>query len=344
MAVTKIADVIVPEVFVPYVIHRTLEKSNLVQSGIVVPDPAFNILAARGGTLIQMPFWNDLSGDDEVLTDQNPLTPGAISSGKDVAVLHMRGRAWGVNDLAKALSGDDPMAAIANLVATYWVRREQALLMAILKGVFATALASTHVKDASVADAANADEANLIGGSIVIDAATLLGDEADALTAMIMHSVPYSRLQKLNLIEWVAASQTSGTDTVPMKLEAGLKVEGGKILVPTFLGKRVIVDDGCPKASAGSGFKYTTYLFGPGAIARGEGNAPVPVETDRDSLAGEDYLIHRRHFLLHPRGVKYTQAAQVGEAPTNAECENGANWSRVYTPKSIRVVELLTNG
>lgn len=335
MAVTKIADIIQPDVWVPYVIVRTLEKSNLVQSGIVVPDATFDLLAQKGGHLIQLPFFNDLSGADEVLTDQNALTPGNITTGKDIAVLHMRGKAWGVNDLAKALSGADPMAAIANLVATYWVRREQALLMSILKGIFATTLATSHTKDVSVIDAATAVEANLIGGSVVIDAATLLGDEADALTAIIMHSVPYSRLQKLNLIEYI------NLDANGKRVEARSEAT---ITVPTFLGKRVIVDDGCPKTATTNGFKYVSYLFGPGAIARGEGSAPVPVETDRDSLAGEDYLIHRRHFLLHPRGIKFNSAVVTGNAPTNAECEDGSNWTKVYSDKALRIVRLLTNG
>lgn len=336
MAVTKIADVIVPEVFVPYVIQRTLEKSALVQSGIVVPNPVFDELARKGGTLIQMPFWNDLTGNDEVLTDQSSLTPGNITASQDQACLHMRGRAWGVNDLAKALSGDDPMSAIANLVAAYWNRREQSLLFSTLKGIFATTLAATHVKNVAIEAGNSATEANLIGGSVVIDAATLLGDEADALTAIGMHSVPFSRLQKLQLIEYI------NLDGTGKRVEAA---SADTVKVPTFLGKRVIVDDTCPVAAGSTnGNKYTSYLFGPGAIARGEGNAPVPVETDRDSLAGADYLIHRRHFVLHPRGVKYTAASQVGKAPTNAECETGANWSKVWENKAVRMVELVTNG
>jgi hypothetical protein len=336
MAATKVSDIIIPDVWVPYVIQRTMEKSALIQSGIVVPNAVFDELARKGGNLINMPYFSDLSGDDEVLSDSLALSPGAIGTAQDVAVLHMRGRAWGVNDLAKALSGDDPMSAIADLVASYWNRREQALLFATLKGIFTTALASTHVKDVAVEAGASATEDNLIGGTVVIDAATLLGDEAEGLTAMAMHSVPFSRLQKLSLIEYVEL------DSNGKRVEAK---SAETITVPMFLGKRVIVDDTCPKvAGSTSGYKYTTYLFGPGAIARGEGNAPVPVETDRDSLAGEDYLIHRRHFVLHPRGVKYNKASQAGQAPTNAECETGSNWTKVWEAKAIRIVKLVTNG
>lgn len=103
------------------------------------------------------------------------------------------------------------------------------------------------------------------------------------------------------------------------------------------MGKRVIIDDGCP-ASAGV---YTTYLFGEGAIGYGNGSAPVPTETDRDSLAGDDILINRQHFLLHPRGVKFTSASVAGASPTNAELETATNWSCVYENKNIRIVAFI---
>lgn len=122
---TKIADVIVPEVFNPYVIERTAELSALVKCGIIVKDKELDSLALAGGRLINMPYWKDLNGDDEVLDDNGALTPGKITAGQDVAALLMRGKAWSVNDLATALSGDDPMKAIGDLVAEYWARQRQ---------------------------------------------------------------------------------------------------------------------------------------------------------------------------------------------------------------------------
>ena len=47
MAITKIADVIVPELFNPYVINRTMELCALVQSGIIVNSPEFDKLASE---------------------------------------------------------------------------------------------------------------------------------------------------------------------------------------------------------------------------------------------------------------------------------------------------------
>ena len=102
-AKTKIEDVIVPEVFNSYVIERTAELSALYQSGIVVKDPELDALATAGGKLINMPFWQDLTGEDEVLSDTDSLETDKITASQDVAALLMRGKAWKVNDLSKAL-------------------------------------------------------------------------------------------------------------------------------------------------------------------------------------------------------------------------------------------------
>lgn len=311
---TRIADVIVPAVFNPYVIQRTAELSALSRAGIISNSPELDALALAGGKLINMPYWNDLTGADEVLSDTGALTPEKITAGQDIAALFMRGKAWSTNDLAKALSGSDPMAAIGDLVAAYWARRRQALLFSMLKGVFAsTTMLAEQVHDVS----AEATENTLTGNSF-IDALTLLGDNAGKITAVGMHSSAYASLQKQNLIEFVPTSD-------------------GKIEIPTYLKKKVVVDDGCP-VSAGV---YTTYLFGEGAIGLGNGAAPVPTETDRDSLAGDDILINRQHFVLHPRGVKFNSASVAGSSPTNAEVEAAANWTRVYEKKNTRIIKFV---
>jgi hypothetical protein len=65
-----------------------------------------------------------------------------------------------------------------------------------------------------------------------------------------------------------------------------------------------VVDDGLPVSNG----VYTTYIFGAGAFGWGEGGAPVPTETARDALSGDDILVNRRHFILHPRGVAFQNA------------------------------------
>ena len=66
MAKTQLADIIVPAQFAGYVLQRTAEKSDLFQSGIVIRTPDYDTRAALGGTQVNMPHWNDLTGKDVV--------------------------------------------------------------------------------------------------------------------------------------------------------------------------------------------------------------------------------------------------------------------------------------
>lgn len=313
MPKTQIIDVIVPDVFNPYIIERTPELSAFYTSGIIGTNPELDRLALGGGRIINMPYWNDLDGDDEVLSDSGALTPAKIDAGQDKAVLFMRGKAWSVNDLSKALSGDDPMRAIGDLVASYWARRWQALILGMLSGVFSAATMAQNALDISTE--ALADD-RLIDADNTLDALQLMGDAKAKLTAFAMHSATITRLAKLDLIDFVPDSTGSPT-------------------IATYLGKRVIPDDGLPVVDG----VYTTYIFGSGAIGYGEGSAPVPTETDRDSLAGDDILINRRHFVMHPRGVKWNDTVCAGSSPTNVEVGNALNWERVYDPKNVRIVQ-----
>lgn len=330
MAEFKIADLSnAMDIFNQYVTERTSDMANLSFSGIMVNDPKLNVLASAGGTMVNMPFYQDLTGDSEVLSDSSSLTVNKITTGKDIARLHARGKAWGVNDLAAALSGDDPMMAIGDLVANYWVRDMEQTLIKSLSGVFADNVANDSgdmVNDVAIEDGNAATAANLFSGDAFIDAESTFGDVIGNIGGIAVHPVVYAKMRKLGLIDF-------------------LPEQNAPSQIPFYMGKRVIVSRHCPRVAGGtSGFKYTTYLFGNGAVGLGDGGAPVPTETDRDSLAGSDILITRRHFLMHPLGVKWTEASVAGQFPTNAECALAANWDRVYERENVRIASLVTNG
>ncbi|WP_265182420.1 hypothetical protein [Geomicrobium sp. JCM 19055] len=48
--VTRIGDVIQPEIFTPYVTQRTMELSNVLNSGIATNEAEFNALASGPST------------------------------------------------------------------------------------------------------------------------------------------------------------------------------------------------------------------------------------------------------------------------------------------------------
>lgn len=313
--VTRIADVIQPTVFTNYVVNRTVEKSELIRSGIVTNDPQFNQLASGPNTTINMPFFNDLTGRAEPVRDEGAITPSKIGTGSDIAVKQMWAKAWGANGLSGYLSQTDPMGIIGNLVSDYWRREEQYILVRMLEGVFK----STSMNELTL------DTQTALDGSNFVDATQLLGDNKAILTAVMMHSAVEAYLVKRQLIEYVATVN-----------ELNMPVN-----IPYFMGKRVIVDDAMP-------FDTTTgaasmYLFGQGAIAYGNGSDPNIIQTEfaRDALAssGEDFLISRRILLFHPRGIKWTGASHTDVFPNHSELATGANWERVYDKKTVRMVK-----
>src|SRR5690606_3395801 len=139
MPKTAVADIIIPTEFEKYAIERTAELSTFAQSGIVEAAPEFDELAAMGGREVHMPFWKDISGARQILSDSAPLAVNKIGSDQDLARIHNDGNAWSVNHLASVISGGDPMQAIVDLVTGYWARTDEGLIISCLKGIFGAA-------------------------------------------------------------------------------------------------------------------------------------------------------------------------------------------------------------
>jgi hypothetical protein len=252
-----------------------------------------------------------------VLDDNSDLTVSKISTGQDVAVKLLRGKAFGSTDLAADLSGADPIDAIANRFADWWNKRMQTALLSALAGAMGAASMAANVNDIS----ALTGGAQYFDADSFIDSAFLLGDEQGGLTGVAVHSLTLKAMVKADLIDYIPDSQ-------------------GKLTIPTYLGKSVIVDDGMPVSGAGATRIFTTYIFGPGAIGYGERSPKVPVEVERQALKGmgQEYIVNRRQWVMHPRGVKWLGGTQAGVTPANSELATATNWQRVYDPKIVRIV------
>ena len=318
MAVTQITNLVVKPEFAARVQALSTTKSALFQSGIVATDPTIAALAKSEGATFTLPYWNDLSASSAVADDDptSALTPSNLAMSYETAVKLFRTQAWSAMDITKSIgAGDDPLERIANLIAGWWTRDMQTILINALTGIFATALASTHVHDVTGGSTA-------LSADVILDGKQKLGDAADSLSAIAMHSAKYTELQKALLIDYIGAE--------------------GDIRFPTFLGYRVIVDDSCPLANG----NYTTYLFGPGSVAYGEGTPKVPTEYLRSPLAGngsgQETLITRREFIFHPRGLRWTSSSMAGSSPTNAELATAANWAKMWDTKLIKIVKILS--
>ena len=299
--------------------RKSLELSALYQSGVIENNAEFNRLASEAAPIHTMPFFEDLTGDADDVIEGVKLVAEKIKSNADVCATIRRAKMWSSTDLAAAMSGADPMQAIANNVSGYWARSMQKELISILKGVFGSEKMKDHVLDISKA----AGKAAAISAGGFIDALQLLGDAQESLGIVVMHSATKADLKKKNLI-------TTERDSTDVEFE-------------TYQGRRVIVDDGCPIEGESADAVYTTYIFGQGAVAFGLGSplGEIRTEIDREKQMGSgiDFLINRRTFILHPRGIKWTNKKREHvETVLRKELEIATNWEPVYERKAIRMV------
>lgn len=362
--ITRIAQLIVPEVFASYTQVLTEQKSRLVQSGLLVRNPVLDGFLAQGGATFNVPFFNDINGADRVSNDDPgdviprdgtgtpPNAHQRITAGQEIAVRLSRNTSFSDMDLAGALAGADPMAAIENLTSDYWVRRLQDVFVATVQGIFNMNAASPvnnslHTQNDMTVDISGGGfvdgvtNFNLEG---LIDAETTLGDSWQDLAAVMMHSHVEARARKNNLIDFVP--DTANTAAGPIRRIAGSGLE-------------VIVDDRLPNPAGDANIGnltatgiYHTWLFGRQAFLLGMGSPRVPVEFERKpdsgNGAGQAILYNRVEWIIHPVGHAWIgQGGPGGPANgpsgTSNTLSNAASWIRVYPErKQIKIARLIT--
>lgn len=361
MAVTRISDLVIPARYASYLQQRTEEKSNLVQSGLLVRDEFLDNFLAGGGLTINVPSFRDLSGEERASSDDPAVVipqdgtgtpPNAhlkIQTSQEIAVRLSRNASWSDMDLAGALAGADPMAAIMDLTSSFWTRRLQKAFVATVQGIFADNAASptggdTHTQNDMTVDVSG-------GGYVpgqtdfhleaLIDALTTLGDSAEDIVAVMMHSHVLARAKKNNLVDSIPDTTNPAAGTIDR-----------------IAGKyRVIVDDGLPNP-AGSGANqtasgiYHTWLLGSGAFRLGMGSPKVPVEVERKpeggNGGGQSILWNRVEWAIHPVGHAWIGTAPSsgplnGDASTPNTLAHADSWRRVFPErKQIKIARLIT--
>ena len=330
------SDIIIPEVFTPYVIEQTTQRDAFLASGVVQPMAELNA-SEGGGDFVQIPFYKaNLSGDFEVLSDSSSLTPGKITADKQVGVVLHRGDAWEARDLASLASGSDPMAAIGQKVADYVANQRQKDLLSCLAGVFGAVGDTSSAAFAGLAvDGASGDTPTQLTARQIVEGQSLLGDQGEKLAAICVHPKVYFDLKERRALDFVYDNngQPDGSAT-----QGSLANAFGDVAIPTFMGMRVIVSADVQTAGSGATTEYASYMFTQGAIGSGE-QLGLQTETDRDILAKSDAMSIDLHYVYHPIGSSFSTSVSN---PTRAQLETVGNWTKVYETNNIGIVRITT--
>ena len=337
MANTELIDIFVPEVFASYQVNDAVEKTEFVESGVVALNPTLDQRADAGGYLTTVPHWNDLDANIEPNYSNTTYTdiaePQKITSGEMTSRISYLNEGWSSSDLNKELAGSDPMERIANRVDSYWQRQFQRRVLSIAIGLYNDNVASNGgdmVVDVSSTTPGTITEDNRFTASGFVDAQYTLGDRSGGLGVLAVHSMVMKKMVKDQLIEYIRDAE-------------------GRLMYASYMGIRVVVDDGMPTFGTGVDRKYLSILFGPGALGYGRGTPRTPSEVqryaERANGGGVEILWSRKTWLIHPMGYNFLSDTITGPglSPTWADLQDADNWERVLDRKKVPIAFYVTN-
>jgi hypothetical protein len=325
-----------PEAFGKYVSRIPQTKKNeLIKSRALKGNTEIrNAFSNQTGTAYAtLPMYGLLDGEPLNYDGTTDITATSTTTFERSVVVVGRAKAWTEGDFAEDITGGAGfMDNVAVQVAEYWDQVDQDILLSILKGIFAMTGANNlkfvngHTYDIT----ANAGEAALVGAATLNSAIQQAsGDNKSKFKIVIMHSVIATNLENLKLLAYLKQTDANGIER--------------ELALGTWNGRVVLIDDSMPTEEVSatgtegeSGYvpaytKYTTYVLGEGAFDYENIGAQVPYEMSRDpkTNGGQDTLYSRQRKCFAPYGISYTKSSQATLSPTNAELENGANWTLV---------------
>jgi hypothetical protein len=336
MATVQLADIIDVKVFQDLPAVNSPEKTAFFESGIVTRNALLDSIATAAGKTAELPFWKDI--DQTVapnISTDNPgtlATPDKVVQGEQISRKAFLNKGLSASDLASELAlGPRAMEHIRSRVDRYWTRQWQRRLIATTNGLYADNVANNAgdmVVNVAVESTGAQTASTKFNRDSFTDAVYTMGDAADALRAIAVHSAVMKQMVKNDDIVYIPDSK-------------------GMLTIPTYMGLRVIVDDSMTVTPGStSGFKYVSVLFGEGAFGYGDGMPIKPVEVERQEAqgngAGVETLWTRKTWILHPFGYQNTGTpASVSFTP--AELALDATWSRVIERKNVPIGFLITN-
>lgn len=282
-----------------------------------------------GTAYATIPMFGRIGGDPLNYDGVTDITSESTETFEQSVIVVGRAKAWTERDFSSDITGGvDFMGNVARQVSQYWEEVDQDTLLAVLKGIFAmTGTANKEFVDTHTYDITGETEDLAKVGPTSLNNAIqkASGDNKNAFSLVIMHSQVATNLENLNVLDYLKYTDSMGIER--------------KLTMATWNGRLVLVDDSMPvevvpgdeTAGTAEQTAYTSYVLGEGAISFEDIGAETPFEMSRDpkTNGGQDTLYSRQRKVFAPYGISFTKKSVASLSPTNAELENGANWTVV---------------
>lgn len=348
-----------PQAFGKYVDRiPNVTKNELAKSGAVgINQNAHDALANQTGSLYaRVPYFGRIDGS----TSQNNDGGTDIASTNTTTyeqgfVVASRMDGWTEKSFSKNITaGVDFMDNVAAQIADYKMDVRQAMLLAILKGVFSmsttgstvAAKAANEFLDKHIYNiTANTGDAALVGAATLNKAIQKAGgDNKNIFKLVIMHSEVATNLENMKLLKYMTYTDADGIER--------------ELALATWNGRTVLVDDNMPTedvAKAGdveAYTAYTTYVLGEGAIILDDIGDAVPYEMSRDpkTNGGQDTLYVRDRYICGVDGISFEKPASITASASNTDLANGTNWNiindgtKAIPHKAIAIAKIVSKG
>lgn len=345
-----------PEAFGKYIERiPNVKKNQLIQSRAVgTNENAKTALSTQTGSLYaRIPYFGRISGGTSQNNDGNTnIKSNSTTTYEQGFITASRMDSWTERSFSKNITaGVDFMDNVARQIADYKLEVKQAILLAILAGVFAMKTTGTTVAAKAAKEFVEKhtfDISGKTGDDALVGPATLntaiqqaCGDNKNIFKLVIMHSTTATRLENLRLLKYMTYTDKDG---IQHDLALG-----------TWNGRTVLIDDDMPVeeiTGEGGGYRYTTYVLGEGAIVLDDIGDSVPYEMSRDpkTNGGQDTLFVRDRYICGVEGISFEKPASITASASNDDLKNGDNWAVIndgeksIPHKSIPIVRIISKG
>lgn len=348
-----------PQAFGKYVDRiPNVTKNELAKSGTVGTNQnAHDALANQTGSLYaRVPYFGRIDGSTSQNNDGGTdITSTSTTTYEQGFVVASRMDGWTEKSFSKNITaGVDFMDNVAAQIADYKMDVRQAMLLAILKGVFSMSTTGSTVAAKAAKEfldkhvyniTANAGDDALVGATTLNKAIQKAGgDNKNIFKLVIMHSEVATNLENMKLLKYMTYTDADGIER--------------ELALATWNGRTVLVDDNMPTedvAKAGdveAYTAYTTYVLGEGAIILDDIGDAVPYEMSRDpkTNGGQDTLYVRDRYICGVDGISFEKPATITASASNTDLETGANWNiindgtKAIPHKAIAIAKIVSKG